>query len=74
MSIKKVLQNHFIVFRAGITNGLGDLSLTQQCAPPPGKIRRRNALPTSDLFLQSRELQRLQVTTMCVSATMNYER
>ena len=45
---------------AGITNGLGDLSLTAQCSPPPGKIRRRNALPTSDLFLQSRELQRLQ--------------
>jgi len=44
----------------GITNGLGDLSLTKEFAPPPGKIRRRNALPTSDLFLQSRELQRLQ--------------
>ena len=50
----------FIFCSSGITNGLGDLSLTQQCAPPPGKIRRRNALPTSDLFLQSRELQRLQ--------------
>lgn len=41
-----------------MTASLAQMSLEN--SPPPGKIRRRNALPTSDLFLQSRQLQRLQ--------------
>ncbi len=40
-----------------ITEGICDLSLN--CTPPPGKIRRRNALPSSDLFLEVRELREL---------------
>ena len=41
-----------------LTSRLSEMSLASP--PPPGKIRRRNALTATDLFLKSREMQQLE--------------
>ena len=41
-----------------LTSKLSEMTLASP--PPPGKIRRRNALTSTDLFLKSREMQQLE--------------